>query len=61
MYIQLEGVESAGAAWRLYSIRMVWNGMMIRVVWWEERLWAEGLQLVSGYYSDVHGCSNQII
>jgi hypothetical protein len=34
-YIQLEGVDSAGAAWRLYWIRMNWNGMMIRVVWWE--------------------------
>jgi hypothetical protein len=44
MYIQLEGVDSAGAAWRLYLIRMDWNGMMIRVVWWEEErgLWAEG-------------------
>jgi hypothetical protein len=41
---------------------MDWNGMMIRVVWWEERLWVvEGLQLVSGFYSDVHGCSKQII
>ena len=25
-YIQLEGVDSAGASWRLYSIRMDWNG-----------------------------------
>jgi hypothetical protein len=42
---------------------MDWNGMMIRVlVWWEKWLWAEGLQLVSGYYSNVHGCiKNQII
>ena len=33
--------------------------MTIRVFWWEEWLRAEGpLQLV---YSDVHGCSNQII
>ena len=39
------------------------EAMMIRVVWWEEReLWAEGLQLVSGSYSDVHaGCSKQTI
>ena len=61
--IQLEGVDSAGAASRSYSIRMYWNhGMMIRVVCWrEERLWAEGLQLLSGYNSDVYGCSNQII
>ena len=61
--IQLEGVDSAGAAWQSYSIRMDWNGMMIRVlVWWEEQgLWAEGLQFVSGSYSDVNGCSNQII
>ena len=35
-YIHLEGVDSTEAAWRLYSIRMDWNGMMIRVVWWEE-------------------------
>jgi hypothetical protein len=37
------------------------NGMMIRVVWWEEQLWAEALQLVTGYYIDVHGGSNQIV
>jgi hypothetical protein len=58
---QLEGVNSAGAAWRSRLLRMEWN-RMIRVVWREERLWAEAiLLLVSGYYSYVYGCGNQII
>ena len=58
----LEGVDSAGAAWRSYSIRIYWNGMM---KWWSGLFGGrnncgckETLQLV---YSDVHGCSNQII
>ena len=58
--IQLEGVDSDGAAWRSRSLRM----RVISVVWWEGakgQLWAEQLLLVSGYYRYVHGCSNQII
>ena len=41
-----------------------WIGME----WWsglfggkEQGLWAEGLQLVSGSYSDVHGYNKQIV
>jgi len=55
---QLEGVDSAGAAWQSCSLRMEWTdqgclvgGMAV----------AERLLLVSGYYSDVNGNSNQII
>ncbi len=41
--IQLEGVDSDGSSWWSRSIRTDCNGM-IRAVWWEERLWMEGLQ-----------------
>ena len=41
---QLEGFNSAGASWRSRSIRTDWNEMIRAAIWWEEQLWAEGLQ-----------------
>ena len=41
---QLERFDSAEASWRSRSIRTDWNEMIRAANWWEEWLWAEGLQ-----------------